>query len=173
VNKAASLSVYTDRHLLGARERKNEIVGTIAEPRKGSRWRAILRNLTYGGRRGAAPHKHGARARRTSTVQAFWVVLEDGTWTTPFTVILPEGKEAIALFSAEEEAMMFCHLSKQGAKGSVRQTTAGGVLSLLYGPWAVARHVALDPFPEGLGGRLLGLLTLDREHFARSFAGGG
>jgi hypothetical protein len=90
----------------------------------------------------------------------------------PFTVFLPEGKETIALFSAEEEARMFCHLSKQGAKVSVRQTTAGGVLSLLYGPWAVARHVALDPLPEILGGRLLGLLTLDREHFARSFAGG-
>jgi len=85
---------------------------------------------------------------------------------------LPEGKEAIALFSAEEEARMFCHLSKQGAKGSVRQTTAGGVLSLLYGPWAVARHVALDPLPEIFGGALLGVLTLGREHFAKSFAGG-
>jgi len=67
---------------------------------------------------------------------------------------------------------MFCHLSKQGVKVGVRQTTARGVLSLLYGPWAVARHVALDPLPEILGGRLLGLLTLEREHFAQSFAGG-
>jgi hypothetical protein len=99
-------------------------------------------------------------------------VLEGDTWTAPFTVLLPEGKVAIALFSAEEEAKMFCHLSEQGAKGSIRQTTAGGVLSLLYGPWAVARHVALDPLPEILGGGLLGLLTLGREHFAQSFAGG-
>jgi hypothetical protein len=130
-------------------------------------------DLTYGGRRKAVvPHKHGVRARRTSTVQAFWVVLEGGTWTAPFTVSLPEGKEAIALFSAEEEARMFCHLSKQGAKGSIRQTTTGRVLSLLYGPWAVARHVALDPLPEILGGGLLGLLALGREHFAQSFAGG-
>ena len=131
-------------------------------------------DLTYGGpRKAVVPHKkHGVRARRTSTVHSFWVVLEGGTWTAPFTVSLPEGKEAIALFSAEQEARMFCHLSKQGAKGSIRQTTAGGVLSLLYGPWTVARHVALDPLPEILGGRLLGLLTLGREHFARSFAGG-
>jgi hypothetical protein len=131
-------------------------------------------DLTYGGRRAtAAPHnKHGVRARQTSTVHSFWVVLEGDTWTAPFTVSLPEGKEAIALFSAEEEAMMFCHLSKQGAKGSIRQTTAGGVLSLLYGQWAVARHVALDPLPEILGGGLLGLLALGREHFAQSFAGG-
>ena len=130
-------------------------------------------DLTYVGRRKAMlPHKYGARARRTSTVHSFWVVLEGDTWTAPLTVLLPEGKEAIALFSAEEEARMFCHLSKQRPKGSVRQTTAGGVLALLYGPWAVARHVALDPLPEILGGGLLGLLTLGREHFAQSFAGG-
>ena len=130
--------------------------------------------LTYGGRRKAvAPHKkHGVRACRTSTVRTFWVVLEGGTWTAPFTVSLPEGKEAISLFSAEEEAKMFCHLSKHGKKGSIRQITAGGVLSLLYGPWAEAKHVALDPLPEILSGGLLGLSTLDREHFAQSFAGG-
>jgi hypothetical protein len=136
--------------------------------------RPELMDLTHGGRRKAVvPHKkHGVRAGRNSTVHAFWVVLEGGTWAVPFTVLLPWGKKAIALFSAKEEAMMFCHLSKQGAKGSVRQTTAGGVLSLLYGPWAVAGHVALDPLPEILGGGLLGLLTLGREHFAQSFAGG-
>ena len=134
---------------------------------------ADVMDLTYGGRRKAvAPHKkHGVRAHRTGTVHAFWILLEGGTWTSPFTVSSPEGKEAIALFSAEEEARMFCHLSEQGAKLSVRHTTAGGVLSLLYGPWAVARHVALDPLPENLGGGLLRLLTLDREHFARSLAG--
>jgi hypothetical protein len=32
VNKAASVSVYTGRHFCGARERKNGIVGKIAEP---------------------------------------------------------------------------------------------------------------------------------------------
>ena len=43
VNKAASVSVYTGGHLFGARERKNEIVGTVAKPRKGTLWRMILR----------------------------------------------------------------------------------------------------------------------------------
>ena len=55
---------------------------------------------------------------------------------------------------------------------NIRQTTAGAVLSLLYCPW-LAKHVALDPFPEILGDRLLGLLTLDRARFARRFAGLG
>jgi hypothetical protein len=55
---------------------------------------------------------------------------------------------------------------------TIRQTTAGEVLSLLYCPWS-AKHLALDPFPEILDDRLLGLLTLDRARFARRFAGLG
>src|SRR5215207_3660907 len=121
----------------------------------------------------ARPHKYDVRAHRVDRVYAFWVVLEGSTWTLPFTVSCPQGREAIALFSGEEEAMMFCHFSKQGANSSIRETAAGEVLSLLYGPWAVTRHVALDLVPEVLGSRLLGLLTLSRERFARSFAGAG
>jgi hypothetical protein len=52
-------------------------------------------------------------------------------------------------------------------------TTTGEVLSLLYRPWCAAKHVALDPYPEILGGRLLELLTLDRVDFALHFAGLG
>jgi hypothetical protein len=121
----------------------------------------------------ARPHKSDVHPHRVDRVYAFWVVLEGSTWTLPFTVSCPQGTEAIALFSGEEEAMMFCHFSKQGAKGSIRETTAGEVLSLLYGPWSVAGHVALDPFREVLGARFLELLTLSRERFARSFAGAG
>ena len=132
-------------------------------------------DLTYGSRRDTvAPYKkRGARARRTtSTVLAFWVVLEDDARRLPLTVFLPDGKEAIALFSGEEEARMFCHFrEEEGASANIRQTTTGEVLSLLYCPWCAAKHVALDPFPEVLGKRLLGLLTLDREGFARRFAG--
>ena len=97
---------------------------------------------TYGSRRDAvAPHKkRGARAPRTiSTVHAFWVVLEGD----------------------------FCHFRQErGTSANIRQTTTGEVLSLLYCPWCAAKHVALDPFPEVLGKRLLGLLTLDWEGFA-------
>jgi hypothetical protein len=131
--------------------------------------------LTYGGRISAAPQKHGVRARRTSTVHAFWMVLEGSPQALPLTVFLSDGTtEAMALFSGEEEARMFCHFCERAASTNIRQTTTGEVLSLLYCPWCAAKHVALDPFPEILGGRLLlGLLTLDRAEFARRFAGLG
>jgi hypothetical protein len=130
--------------------------------------------LTYGGRLTAAPHNHGVRARRTRTVHAFWMVLEGSPQALPLTVFLPDGKEALALFSGEEEAMMFCHFCEKGASANLRQTTTGEVISLLYCPWCAAKHVALDPFPEILGGRLLlGVLRLEREEFALRFAGLG
>jgi len=131
--------------------------------------------LTYGGRVSAAPHKHGVRARRTRTVYAFWMVLEGSPQALPLMVFLADGTtEAIALFSGEEEAKMFCHFCEKEASAKIRQTTAGEVLSLLYCPWCAAKHVALDPFPEILGSRLLlGLLTLDRVDFALRFAGLG
>ena len=130
---------------------------------------------TYdGGRRDVVvSHRYGVHACRSGAVHAFWVVLEGGTWLSPLTVFLPGGKEAIALFGGEEEARMFCHFSEEGAGTTIRQTTAGEVLSLLYCPWCSAKHVALDPFPEILGNRLLELLTLNRARFARRFAGVG
>jgi hypothetical protein len=93
-------------------------------------------DLTNGSRRDAlAPHKkRGARARQTtSTVLAFWVMLEGDARGLPLTVFLPDGKEAIALFSGEEEARMYCHFRQErGTSVNIRVTTAGEVLSLLY-----------------------------------------
>jgi hypothetical protein len=134
-----------------------------------------MMEFTYGGRIRAAPHNHGVRARRTSTVHAFWMVLEGRRQALPLMVFLSDGStEALALFSGQEEARMFCHFCEEGASTNIRQTTTGEVISLLYCPWCAAKHVALDPFPEILGGRLLlGLLTLSREDFALRFAGLG
>jgi hypothetical protein len=133
--------------------------------------------LTYGSRRDELPPhkdgKDGTPARRMGEAYAFWVVLEGGAWGSPLTVFSPGGKEAIALFSGEEEARMFCHLrAEEGANATIRRTTAGGVLSLMYCPWS-AKRVALDPFPGALGERFLGLLILSRARFARRFAGLG
>jgi hypothetical protein len=129
---------------------------------------------TYGGSVTAAPHKHGARGRRTSTVHAFWMVLEGSPQALPLIMFISDGKEALALFSGEEEARMFCHFCEEEASTNIRQTTAGEVISLLYCPWCAAKHVVLDPLPELLGSRLLlGLLPLSRADFALRFAGLG
>jgi hypothetical protein len=122
----------------------------------------------------AEPGQDRADARRGN---ALWVVLGGAAPASPFTVLLPDGREAMALFSSEEEARMFCHLrAEEGADHlRVRETSTGEVLSLLFCPWC-AKHLILDPLPEVLGGRLpprsLEVMALDRQSFARSFCGG-
>jgi hypothetical protein len=113
----------------------------------------------------------GVPAQRVDT---FWVVLSGSGPLLPLVVDLPDGREALALFSGEEEARMFCSLREEGqADSHLRETSVGEVISLLYCRLTAAKHVALDPLPEILGSRLLGLVTLERERFARSFAGIG
>jgi hypothetical protein len=49
-------------------------------------------------------------------VRTFWVVLDGGAPACPLCVVLPDGREALALFSGEEEARMFCRLSEEGER---------------------------------------------------------
>lgn len=102
---------------------------------------------------------------------AFWIVVDGGGPTLPLSVSLAGGGEALAVFSHEDEASMFCRL--RGPEGILRarRTSAREIVSLLYGPHSAARLVALDPLPEDVVGRLAGILTLDRGRFARRFAG--
>jgi hypothetical protein len=118
----------------------------------------------------ATPCQDRADTRRGN---AFWVVLGGSAPASPFTVFLPDGREAMALFSSEDEARMFCHCGREGADLRVREASTGEVLSLLFCPWG-AKHLVLDPLPEVLGGglpRLSEPLALDKQSFARSFCG--
>lgn len=110
------------------------------------------------------------RASRASRVHAFWIVLDTSDPASPATVALPDGREALVVFSSEEEARMFCRVGMEWSNPHVRETSPSEILSLLSCYPSVAKRVILDPIPEFLGGRLSELLTLDGERFARSFA---
>ena len=126
--------------------------------------------MTYSGVRASVQEREVPASR----VDTFWVVLDGSGPLVPLRIVLPDGREALALFSGEEEARMFCSLREAAERDPhLRETSVGEVISLLYCPLMAARHVALDPLPGILGSRLLGLITLDRERFARSFAGIG
>ena len=61
---------------------------------------------------------------------------------------------------------MFLGLGHAGFDGwQARETTAGELLSVLYGPCAGVERVALDPLPEMLVERTIGLVSLSRERF--------
>jgi hypothetical protein len=79
---------------------------------------------------------------------------------------LAGGEEALLVFSHKEEAEMFLRLGQVAFDvWQARETTAGELLSVLYGPCAGVERVALDPLPEMLVERTIGLVSLSRECF--------
>ena len=82
----------------------------------------------------------------------FWVVFAGERRLTASPNLRRVGsKEALAVFSHPEEAEMFVRMVGADAESwRVRETSAGEVVSLLYGPCRGAKTVALDPLPEAL-----------------------
>jgi hypothetical protein len=102
---------------------------------------------------------------------AFWIVLDEDCSTLTLDVTPPGSGTALAVFSSQEEARMFCYLKDVSLPPRVAETSAGEIVSLLYCQRPAAEYVTLDPPPQMLRSRLLSLLMLDRDRFARSFAG--
>jgi hypothetical protein len=76
------------------------------------------------------------------------------------------GEEALPVFSHEEEAEMFLRLWEVECDGwQARESTAGELISVLYGPCASVERVAVDPLPEMVVERTVGLVSLSRERF--------
>ena len=87
------------------------------------------------------------RSRHASPGSMFWVVFSDECrLTCPLTLGLEGGKEALAVFSHQEEADMLLRWFGTAGEGwHIRQTSAGEVVSLLYSPCCGANTVVLDP----------------------------
>jgi hypothetical protein len=109
------------------------------------------------------------RSRHASPGSMFWVVFADECrLTCPLTLGLEGGKEALAVFSHQEEADMLLRWFGTAGEGwHIRQTSAGEVVSLLYGPCCGANTVALDPSPQMLADSFLSTVALERGRFVR------
>lgn len=82
-----------------------------------------------------------------------------------FTIHPGSYRETLPIFSHEEEAEIFLWLGAPGAGWRARETTAGELVSLLYGPCADVGKVALDPLPLFGDEAMAGLVSLLREDF--------
>ena len=115
------------------------------------------------------------RAQRTSerspvrrTGSAYWLITKnEGGRIEVLTNGLASGEEEVlAVFSYKEEAEAFLGLWEAGDDGwRARESTAGELISVLYGPCAGVEKVALDPLPEMVAQSTLGLVSLGRERF--------
>src|SRR5215212_6106944 len=113
----------------------------------------------------------GERASRRAPGQqpgsAYWLVARNENGRVDVLAIgLAAGEEALRVFSHEEEAEMFLRLRRVGFEGwQARESTAGELISVLYGPCAGVKRVVLDPLPEMLAEWTVGLVSLNRERF--------
>jgi hypothetical protein len=98
---------------------------------------------------------------------AYWLIArnENSRLEVLATGLASEAK-AMPVFSHEEEAEMFLRLWELGFDGwRARESTAGELISVLYGPCASVERVALDPLPAMVLERTVGLVSLSRERF--------
>ena len=99
---------------------------------------------------------------------AYWLIVknENGRIEIFIDGLAGKGEEALPVFSHEEETEMFLSLSEAKDDGwRARESTVGELISVLSGPRAGVKEVALDPLPEMVAQRTLGLVNLSRERF--------
>lgn len=88
------------------------------------------------------------------------------------TVDHGDAGETLPIFSHEEEAETYLWLAAPAEAGwQARRTTAGELISVLCGPCAGAKKVALDPLPTSNGTEMSNLVSAGRERFLRSLMG--
>jgi hypothetical protein len=100
----------------------------------------------------------------------FWLVVMHEKRQMEVLMVACSGEQALPVqalpvFSGEREAEMFVWL--EGAfehDWRVRETSAGELVSILYGPCAGVGRVALDPSPE-MAAETLCLVSVSRERF--------
>jgi hypothetical protein len=84
----------------------------------------------------------------------------------PLRIKLASGEEALPVFGFEDEARIFFEFGTSDG-WRVRETAAGELISILFGPCAGVRWVALDPLP-GPDAALADLVSMGREAFMES-----
>jgi hypothetical protein len=110
------------------------------------------------------PNKSGAL-----TVRPLWIITRDEDGRMKALTIGPHLDDSfLALFSHAEEAEAFvCFLGDDEKQKGWRseQTTAAELVSVLLGPCADVKGVALDPLPLEQSREMLPLVSMSRDRF--------
>jgi len=116
----------------------------------------------------ARPHHRPPRRRPASR---WWLLVRGGGSGVEVFVLDRGGEQAVPVFSGEGEAEMFVWLGGAFEDGwRVRESSAGELVSILYGPCARVGSVALDPSPD-MAPKVLGLLSVSRGRFVGRIIG--
>ena len=105
------------------------------------------------------------RSRCRPPGAAYWLITKTANGRMEVLTLDCGTGETLAVFSHVEEAEMFLRFGQAGDEWRVTESRAGGLISVLFGPCACAKEVALDPLPEMVAHRTIGLVTLARDRF--------
>ncbi len=98
----------------------------------------------------------------------FWLIAKKGAGQEEVLTLDLDGEESektLPVFCFEEEANMFLSLGSPGAEWQLRETAAGELISILLSPYTDIEFVSLDPLPEFVYKRMVGLVSLRKEPF--------
>lgn len=141
----------------GTSKERDSITNTLAPEREANR-----------AARRTAEQEASGRASGRHPASVYWLITRNENVRLMFLALsLTGGEKVLPVFSSEEEAEMFLSLGQIGFdRWQARQSTVGELVSELYMYCADVKRVALDPSPEMLVERMVGLVSLSREHFA-------
>ncbi len=95
-----------------------------------------------------------------------WLIVKAGGSRLEPVCVDGEGGRVLPVFCFREEAEMFIHLGGHGGDGwRARRTSVGELVSVLHGPCADVKGVALDPVPGMSEDGTVGLVEVGRERF--------
>jgi hypothetical protein len=115
--------------------------------------------------KGRIQNKGGSLTRRP-----LWIIISYQNNRMDALTLDPDSDGGfLAVFSCKEEAEAFLNLLEDDQKSDWRgrQTTAGELVSILLGPCASVKGVALDPLPLLFSRAMLRFVSVNRERFVQ------
>ena len=97
------------------------------------------------------------RATGRAQSLAYWLIARNEHGR--IEVLTLDCKQTLPVFSNEDEAEMFLRLEGVADGWQVSESRAGELVSMLYGPCTSVKEVALDPLPEMVADRTVGLVS--------------
>ena len=97
---------------------------------------------------------------------SYWLIAETrNDRIEVLTIRTDDEQETLPVFSSEEEAEIFLRFGGVPGGWRARESGARELVSVLFGPCAGVKKVALDPSPEMVVEGTIGLVSLVRESF--------
>jgi hypothetical protein len=117
-----------------------------------------------------------AAAEGTRKYPRWWLIAKTENGRVEFLTTRAQnedGGETLPVFGYDEEAEMFLWLEVSSHGWRTRESSAGELISVLYGPCKGVEKVVLDPLPQLLAEKTVGLVSMERERFVDFITIGG